>query len=186
MTNIGLTDFQRHGPTIILSTLLADQYVLAMKARKYHWNVVGPLFNALHEFFETHYSLLDKMVDQVAERIRALDNSAPGTMTEFLKSTELSEQPAIYPNAESMIADLLTDHETVIRRLRDDAKRCTDFDDQGTCDFLTGMLRQHEHLAWMLRAQLQQGRMATQSAVLSQRDVEGRPFPTRVVYKRAA
>jgi DNA-binding ferritin-like protein len=40
-TNIGLNDFQRHGPTTILSTLLADQCVLSMKARKYHWNVVG-------------------------------------------------------------------------------------------------------------------------------------------------
>ena len=185
MTNIGLNDFQRRGSTIILSTLLADIYVLAMKARKYHWNVVGPQFKALHDFFETHYSLLDKMVDQVAKRVRTLDNSVPGTMTEFLKSTELSEQPGIHPNAESMIADLLTDHETVIRRLRDDAKRCTDCDDQGTCDFLAGMVRQHEHLAWILRGQLQPDHKSTQSAALSQLDIEGRPFPTRVVYRRA-
>jgi len=186
ITNLGLNDFQRNGPTTILSTLLADQSVMATKARKYHWNVVGPQFIALHELFETHYSSLDKMIDQVAERIRALGNSAPGTMTEFLKFTELNEQPGIYPGAESMIADLLTDHETIIRRLRDDLKRSSESDDDGTTDLLADMLRQHEHMAWLLRALLQQDRMEAQSAALSQRDVEGTPAPARVVYIRAA
>ena len=184
--NIGLNDFQRHGPTTILSTLLADQHLLALKGRKYHWNVVGPQFKTLHDLFEAHYSSLDQMLDEVAERIRILGNSAPGTMTEFLKLTELTEQPSLYPSAESMIAELLTDHETVSRRLRDDVKRCTEFEDVGTADFLTGMLRKHEHMAWMLRALLQENRMATQSAALSQRDVEQHAIPTHVVYKRAA
>ena len=95
ITNIGLNDFQRRGPTTILSTLLADQYVLALKGRKYHWNVVGPQFKALHDLFEAHYSLLDQIADEVAERIRVLGNNAPGTMTEFLKFTELTEQPGV-------------------------------------------------------------------------------------------
>jgi starvation-inducible DNA-binding protein len=148
---------------------------------------LGPQFKALHDFFETHYLSLDKMVDEGAERIRALGNNSSGTMTEFLNSTELKEQPGIYPRAESMIADFLTDHETVIRRVRDDVKRCTDsFGDQGTGDLLAHMLRQHEHMAWTLRALLQEDRMATQSAALSQRDVETQPLPTRGVYDRAA
>src|SRR5688572_30862204 len=98
MPNIGLNDFQRQVPTSVLSELLADQYVLSMKARKYHWNVVGPQFKTLHDLFEAHYSSLDEMVDQVAERIRALGNNAPGTMTEFLKLTALAEQPGGYPS----------------------------------------------------------------------------------------
>ena len=178
ITNIGLNDLQRHGPTTILSTLLADQYVLSAKARKYHWNVIGPRFNDLHAFFQKHYSSLDQMIDEVAERIRALGNNAPGTMTEFLNSTELTEQPGIYPSAESMIADLLTDHETVIRRVRDDVKRCSDvFDDQGTGDFLSDLLLRHEHMAWMLRSLLEADRMITQSIALSERAVASAPFP---------
>jgi starvation-inducible DNA-binding protein len=187
IANIGLNDLQRHGPTTVLSTLLADQYVLSTKARKYHWNVIGPRFNDLHVFFQKHYSSLDQMIDEVAERIRALGNNAPGTMTEFLNSTELKEQPGIYPSAESMIADLLTDHEIVIRRVRDDVKRCSDvFEDQGTGDLLTDMLRQHEHMAWMLRSLLEADRMTTQSAVLSDQDAAPAPFPARAVYERAA
>jgi starvation-inducible DNA-binding protein len=185
ITNLGLNDFQRHGPTTILSTLLADEYVLAMKARKYHWNVVGPQFTALHAFFEAHYLSLDKTMDEVAERIRALGNAAPGTMTELLELTELREQPGVYPGAEAMIADLLADHETVIQRLRDDVLRCTDYGDQGTFDLLSSVVRQHEHHAWMLRSLLQENRMATQSAALSQREAEVRPYPTRVVYRAA-
>jgi hypothetical protein len=88
-------------------------------------------------------------------------------MAECLKLAELREQPGIYPSAESMIADLLADHEKLIRRLREDVKRGSDCDDTGTADFLAGMLRQHEHVAWMLRALLQDNRREIQSAALS-------------------
>ena len=50
--NIGLTDEQREGVVQMLTTLLADEYLLYTKTRNYHWNVVGPQFNDLHKFFE--------------------------------------------------------------------------------------------------------------------------------------
>ena len=155
--NSGLHHQQRCGTTTILTTLLADQFVLSLKALKNHWNVVGPAFNDLHDFLWRHHSSLKAMMDFVARRMRAVGSNAPGTMTEFLNATKLKEEPGTYPSAESIIAELLTDHETVIRRLRDDVKQCTDvFNDPGTADLLSVMLRQHEHLAWMLRSLLTQ------------------------------
>jgi starvation-inducible DNA-binding protein len=54
-----------------------------------------------------------------------------------------------------MIASLLSDHEAVIRSLRADLEACTaKFGDAGTSDFLTGLMEQHEKMAWMLRALL--------------------------------
>jgi starvation-inducible DNA-binding protein len=51
-----------------------------------------------------------------------------------------------------MLALLLADHEAVIRTLRADLETCaTAHGDAGTQDFLTGLMEEHEKMAWMLR-----------------------------------
>lgn len=151
--NIGLSEQQRGGVVQILSALLADEHVLYVKLRNYHWNVSGPQFNDLHKFFEGQYDQIGESIDEIAERIRALGSRAPGTMTEFLKLARIKEAPGDYPSARGMIAGLLSDHETIIRNLRLDLVSCGEkYGDAGTNDFLTGLLEGHEKMAWMLRA----------------------------------
>ena len=79
--------------------------------------------------------------------------TAAGTLAEFLKLARVPEHPGIDPAAPQMIAELLDDHETVIRQLRGDLEKCANkFGDAGTTDFLTGLMEQQEKMAWMLRA----------------------------------
>ena len=151
--NIGLSDQDRSGVVSILNTLLSDEYTVYTKTRNYHWNVVGPQFNDLHKFFEAQYTALNDIVDDVAERARALGGHAVGALTEFAQRTRLTEQPDQYPDAQAMLANLLVDHEAIIRHLRVDLEACADkHHDVGTNDFLTGLMEQHEKMAWMLRA----------------------------------
>jgi starvation-inducible DNA-binding protein len=151
--NIGLRDGDRQGVIAILNALLADEYLLYTKTRNYHWNVIGPQFNDLHKFFETQYEALDDIVDEVAERARSLGGRAAGTLEEFRKSARLGEEPGVVPAARDMIGALLADHEAVTRTLRADVDTVTNkYNDAGTADFLTGLLEQHEKMAWMLRA----------------------------------
>ena len=155
-TNIDLSEEQRAGVVKILNALLSDEYLLYTKTRNYHWNVTGPQFHDLHKFFEEQYTELNEIVDEVAERGRSLDGWAFGTMNEFSQHTRLKEHPGYYPKAREMIANLLEDHETVIRQLRSDLEICAEkYHDMGTNDFLTGLMEQHEKMAWMLRAFLQ-------------------------------
>jgi starvation-inducible DNA-binding protein len=154
--NIGLVDEARQGVVAMLNTVLADEYVLYTKTRNYHWNVVGLQFNDLHKFFEDQYNALNDIVDTVPERARALGGNAMGTLTEFLKSTRLQEESGDYPEARRMLANLLADHEALIRHLRVDLETCAEkYHDVGTNDFLTGLMEQHEKMAWMLRAFLE-------------------------------
>jgi starvation-inducible DNA-binding protein len=167
--NTGLARCQQYGTTTVLTTLLADQFILSLKALKNHWNVVEPTFNDLHGFLWRHHASLNAMMDFVAKRIRAVGSNAPGTMIEFLDATELREAPGIYPSAEAMLAELLKDHDTVIRRLRDDVKRCSElFNDPGTAELLGVMLRRHEYLAGVLRSLLTQYKTAARSATMSE------------------
>jgi starvation-inducible DNA-binding protein len=155
-TNIGLSEEQCGGVAKILNTLLSDEYLLYTKSRNYHWNVLGPQFNDLHKFFEEQYTELTEIVDDTAERARALGAWALGTLTEFSQQARLSEHPGQYPRAREMIANLLADHEAIIRQLRTDLETCAEkYHDMGTSDFLTGLMEKHEKMAWMLRAFLQ-------------------------------
>ncbi len=155
--NIGMTDTQRDGVVTILRHVLADQHLLYIKTRNYHWNVVGPLFHTLHELFESQYIQLATDIDNTAERIRYLGAPAIGTLTEFQRYTTLTESPEDYPDAITMITNLVMDHETMIRNLRSYQAACDEeYQDMGTNDFLIGLMQQHEAMAWMLRAFLQE------------------------------
>lgn len=155
---IGIADDQRTATVAILNALLADEFLLYTKARNYHWNVVGPQFTELHKLFETLYEQLDEVIDEVAERVRALDGRAFGTLEEFSQRARLKERPGEAPPAREMIAALLGDFETLIRQLRQDADVVGGkYGDAGTNDFLVGLMEEHEKTAWMLRAHLQQG-----------------------------
>jgi starvation-inducible DNA-binding protein len=154
--NIGIRDGERQAVIAILNTLLADEYLLYTKTRNYHWNVTGLQFNDLHKFFETQYEALDDIVDEVAERARSLGGRAAGTLEEFRKTARLGEDPGKVPAARDMLAALLADHESLARTLRTDVDTVTDkHRDTGTADFLTGLLEQHEKMAWMLRSFLE-------------------------------
>lgn len=154
--DIGLPGQTREDVGRMLNLLLADGYVLYTKTRNYHWNVTGPRFHSLHEFFETQYKILDEEIDEIAERARAFGVRAHGTMAEFVDEARLREEPGTVPDADTMLTNLLHDHERLVAQLRKDVDRCSDeLNDQGTADFLTGLMETHEKQAWMLRAHVE-------------------------------
>ncbi len=150
--NIGLKESSRTKLLTLLESLLADEFLLYTKTRNYHWNVTGPQFVELHKFFEGQYEELDGFVDDTAERSRALGGKALGSMKEFLGKARLEESPPRSLAANAMTADLLRDHEKIVRWLRVDVDEADKLGDQGTADFLTGLMESHEKMAWMLRS----------------------------------
>jgi starvation-inducible DNA-binding protein len=151
--NIGLSKEQRQGVIELLNVDLADMYLLLIKTKKYHWDVVGPQFRTLHELWEEQYEALTLSIDKTAERVRALGGYPLGTADGFLKHSTIKEQPGTLPNASDMVSSLVEDHEQIIRNLREHIDRCSEeFHDEGTADFLTGLMEAHEEMAWMLRS----------------------------------
>lgn len=153
--NIGISPKNLASVTDLLTGILADAVVLYTKTRKFHWNVSGNSFMELHKLFEDHYNKLEEAIDEIAERINKLGSKTPGTMTEFLKAATLKESPGKYPSQIEMIKELLKDHESVVIALRKGIDDCDEkYEDKGTADFLTDLIRQHETLAWTLRRYL--------------------------------
>lgn len=150
--HIGIQTKVRNEIITLLNNVLADEHVLYVKTRNYHWNVTAKNFSELHKFFEAQYDQLAEIIDEVAERARQLDGKADGSMAEFLKRASLKEDTGKTPEASTMLTNLLKDHEAIIRHLREGLETCEKKGDMGTCDFLTGLMEQHEKIAWMLRA----------------------------------
>lgn len=149
--NIGINDVQRKAIVEGLSVLLADTYTLYLKTHNYHWNVTGPMFQTLHTLFETQYMELSTAVDDIAERIRALGEFAPGSYKAYAKLTSIKEADGV-PNAEEMIRDLVNGQEAIAKTARSLVKTAEDAEDEVTLDILTQRMTVHEKTAWMLRS----------------------------------
>lgn len=153
----GLTEQIRAKIANRLNILLANEFVLYIKTLNYHWNVQGPVFGPLHKLFNDQYKELLDIIDELAERIRALDMHAFGTMKEYIKNATIEEEkPNQYPVPTQMIAHLVHDHDAIITQLRKDIEFTDKHDDTGTNNFLSELIEKHEKIAWMLRAHLQE------------------------------
>ena len=149
--DIGISQEQRKKIAEGLSRVLADTYTLYLMTHNFHWNVQGPMFNTLHNLFMTQYTELWTALDQIAERIRALDFPAPGTYAAFGKLTSIQEVDGV-PSAEDMIAYLTNGHEAVARTARSLFAVVEEASDESSADLLTQRMTVHEKTAWMLRS----------------------------------
>jgi len=151
--DIGIAKKDREAIAKGLSRQLADTYTLYLKTHGFHWNVTGTMFNTLHLMFETQYNELWLALDQIAERIRALDVPAPGSGAQFAKLSSIKEEPGV-PDWKGMVAQLVDGHETASRTARELFKLADKADDQPTADLATQRMEAHEKTAWMLRSLL--------------------------------
>ncbi|SFH84572.1 Dps family protein [Halpernia frigidisoli] len=150
--DLGIAQKNLDGVNALLNKVLADGNVLYIKLRKFHWNLSGDNFLELHELFEAQYNAVAEAVDLTAERISTLGGVAIGTTTEFAKMSQLKETPGKVPDNQSMLRELVGDHEMIIKSQRDFIDQCEDkFKDVGSADFLTGLIQEHEKMAWKLR-----------------------------------
>jgi len=136
----------------ILNTLLADEAVLAMKTHRARSRAHGPGFFEMQTLFDQQIHQLNKVSDEIAERVRMLGGFAISSFEEFLRYARLEELPGEAPE----LMGLLADHEAFIRSLREDARKCSEeYEDEGTFELLVPFMRQHEKMAWMLRSYIE-------------------------------
>lgn len=140
-----------------LKQLLSTQYAFVIKAQFFHWNVEGPDFGQLHEFFGDIYADAYGAIDPVAEYIRVLEEYTPGSFERFTELSLIQGQTKV-PRARLMIQELLADNQVMIDLLN----RCFDSaeaeDQQGIADFVAGRIDAHGKHGWMLKSYLKDQR----------------------------
>ena len=134
-----------------LADVLADTYMLTYKTHAYHWNVEGPLFYSIHNLTEGQYEDMFAAADELAERIRAVGQMAPMTMSEIRERSVIDDSKKA-PTAGEMCQSLADDHERIAQRLHALVKIAGEKNDPVTEDLATERSAFHEQAAWMLKA----------------------------------
>lgn len=135
-----------------LSKVLASLYTLQLKTQNFHWNVEGPLFYSLHMLFEQQYTAIALSVDEVAERLRAMNEKAPGSYAEFTKLAIIKDAPETRVTATEMINLLTADH-TALAKLAAQVQEAADkVEDKATTSLMDNLITFHEKSAWMIRS----------------------------------
>lgn len=100
--------------------------------------------------FEEHYTELALAVDEVVERIRALDVPAPGTYKELSRLSAIKEIDGV-PDGRTMVDILTSGHEQLVKTCRHVLKLAQHANDESTASLASDRMRIHEKTAWMLR-----------------------------------
>jgi starvation-inducible DNA-binding protein len=137
-----------------LNLTLADSYALMALTHLAHWNIEGPGFFSLHKAFEDQYEELFEAVDEIAERVRALEAYAIGGLNKLARTAGMDEFSCGPMPQKDFVAGLIVAHE----KLMDDAAKARDLagesHDLQTQDLMIKRIQWHEKTLWMLKSYL--------------------------------
>lgn len=137
-----------------LRQVVASSYVLLGETHLCHWNVRGPGFFALHTAFEEQYTELFTAIDEIAERIRALGDYAPGGIAQFNEMVNIAKLPED-ASAEKMVEHLSSINCNVVEDLKIARDLAAEAEDSQTEDLLIARIQVHEKHIWMLKSYLE-------------------------------
>ena len=156
----GITGKARETLAKILDHVLQDECSLSATTRAYRWNVTGPNLYSLHRLFDEQRRQLDHWLTQIGQRAKSAGFGVQNSLEDISRNATPSPAAAAGVPPSTMIGDLLTRHEEMAERLRQDVAR---LGDPTTAELLNRLREFHETTAWMLRM-LQSGSGSSQTA----------------------
>jgi starvation-inducible DNA-binding protein len=136
-----------------MNTLLSTYQVYYQNLRGFHWNIQGKDFFELHEKFEVFYTETAQVIDELAERILAMESKPMHTFSDYLDNSRIQPAKNVTDGNKAMatIADNLR---AIVDLEKDIVPMAQDAADIGTETMLTDLILQQEKTLWMLRSYL--------------------------------
>jgi starvation-inducible DNA-binding protein len=136
-----------------LNELLANYQLHYQNLRGLHWNIKGPQFFELHAKFEELYTQSAQDIDELAERILALDGHPLHTYSDYIDHSSIVAAKGV-SDASNSVKVVIDDLEKLLKVEGEVLDAATAEEDEGTADLVTGMIKEHEKSAWMFKAYL--------------------------------
>ena len=136
-----------------LNQSVAETAVTTMLAQNFHWNVKGMAFGPLHDLFQKIYEDHFEGQDDLAERIRAIDMHAEGTLAGMIKRSKIAAHDGRATDKE-MIKTMQDAQETLAATLAGCGALAAKHGDTLTEDLCIARGQTHEKFAWFLRSHL--------------------------------
>ena len=135
-----------------MNQLLSNYFVMYVKLHRYHWFVQGRHFFTLHEKFEQLYEMFAEDLDEIAERILAINGKPLATMVKYLKETTLTEANADDKESE-IVSQLVHDFQQIVKEIKEEGlSLAEENEDEPSADLLIGLQGKLEKEIWMLKS----------------------------------
>lgn len=145
--------------TAVVATLQREQanaLVLYLNIKKYHWNTFGPLFRDIHLFLDEYADLAVNQIDEFAERAFMIDGKSLGDPADYLPASSIKASRGDL-SLRAMIEELVSNADTVIAEMHQDAETATNAGDIGTADLYTRLVQEHQKKRWFAKEMLRRG-----------------------------
>ena len=134
-----------------LNKLLSEYQLYYQNLRIFHWNVKGPNFFRLHEYFENLYKDARTNIDDIAERILTLGEKPVGHWSSYLDIADIEEASHKLDDV-GMVTAVLDNHRIIIDNMRRSIGIADNIKDESTADMLIAMMQDIEKSSWMLNS----------------------------------
>ncbi len=153
MNTIGLDIEKSRQLAAKLNELLANYQLFYINVRGFHWNITGEKFFELHAKFEELYNDALLKIDEIAERVRTLEQTPIHSFSGFLKHSTIQEATGISDGREA-VEEIVSALKVLVTKERDILKLAEDAGDEGTLALMSDYIREQEKLLWMYSAYL--------------------------------
>lgn len=131
----------------------ASEFAFYLKAHEFHWNVEGVHFQQFHALFGTIYEEVYGIIDDFAEKLRALGCYAPGSLSKLSILSRIEDQETAIPDG-VMVQTLLEDSEKLCILFKMVYDIAESEGKHGFSNFLAERMDAHDKHSWQLRSVL--------------------------------
>ena len=125
-----------------LNALLADVFVLYLKAKNFHWHMTGPHFRDYHLLLDEHGEQLFAMTDDIAERSRKLGATTLHSISDITKHQRLKDNNQEKVAPRDMLSELCRDNAQLTSFMRETHEICDEHKDVATASLLENWIEE--------------------------------------------
>jgi len=148
-------DNERAKSVRLLQQLTVDLLAVDNLYKEAHWNLSGPLYLQLHEYYDKQAGFYHEQADVFAERVLHLGYSVDGRYATIARTTTIPEFPSGYLSDNKSLR-LLVDRVTVLQKEIYKGIRETEQSDPTTSNRLQDLAYSVDKNLWQLRIHLQE------------------------------
>lgn len=137
-----------------LNYYLANLNLLFRNLQTYHWYITGKDFFVIHKKLEEFYNDISVQIDDVAERILAINGKPLASMTDYLKNSFLAEAEAKEIPAKKSLEAAQNDFEKMLDLVKEIKVQAEKESDYGTSAQMDDYIKDYENKLWMIGAYL--------------------------------
>jgi starvation-inducible DNA-binding protein len=151
-SHLDLAAHVRKDSDALLQARLTDALDLEAQTKQAHWNVRGPGFIQLHEFFDSLHAQAEDFADTLAERIAALGGLADGRVQTTAAASNLTEYSLRTHSGEEHLRALGSALGAFGKAVRGDIETAAGLGDAVTADVFTEIARKTDKMLWLVEA----------------------------------